>query len=306
MKKLIILAAGDLIVLDKIKYIELMRILKQSIYCLLFLILILCINSCTRNIKFISPPGYDLNRPVTIFLNDDLNEISGIIYYPKDTSIFAISDAHGSLYKIFPDRKTLTQKWKFGTNHDYEDLQLVDSTFYVMSSNGNLVSIKFSKTAPMKVDNFNIKDNQKNEFESLYFDSSLHQLVLVCKDCEDDKKSTVSTAAFNIKTNAYEKGPYKIDVKKINKLLKLNKEKFKPSAVAVNPLTQELYILASVNKQLVVADKNGNAKNVYALRPSLYNQPEGIAFTPAGDLLISNEASGKHGTGTILIIKYKK
>ena len=41
--------------------------------------------------------------------------------------------------------------------------------------------------------------------------------------------------------------------------------KFKPSAAAINPLTHELFILASVNKMLVVADKNGNIKNVYPL-----------------------------------------
>ena len=76
-------------------------------------------------------------------MNAELDEISGIIYYPKDTSIFAISDATGSLYKIFPDKNIIVQKWKFGNNHDYEDLQRIDSTFYILSSSGDIVSIKF-------------------------------------------------------------------------------------------------------------------------------------------------------------------
>lgn len=283
-----------------------MRFLKQSVYCLIFFILILYLNSCQSKIKYFSPPGYDLEHPRIILLaQQDLNEISGIVYYPKDTSVFAISDESGYLFKIFPDRnKTLVQKWKFGINHDYEDLQLVDSTFYILASNGNIVGVTFSKTAPMKVDHYTI-DNQKNEFESLYYDSTLNALILVCKNCKKDKKANVSTASFDITSGTYKKGPYKIDVKKITALAKIDKEKFKPSAAAINPLTHELYILSSVNKQLVIADSNGNPQQVYALRPSIYNQPEGIAFTPRGDLLISNEAAGKHGSGNILVIKHK-
>ena len=260
--------------------------------------------SCNRQINFTSPPGYDLNHPVAIYLESELNEISGIIYYPKDTGIFAISDATGSLYKMFPDKKTPVQRWKFGNNHDYEDLQRVDSTFYILSSSGDIVSVKFSKHAPMLVNEFKIHDKEKNEFETLYFDSALHKLILICKDCKEDKKSIVSTRAFDISSNTYSDGPYKINVNTINKLMNLKEMKFKPSAAAINPLTHELFILSSVNKMLVIADTNGNVKQSYLLRPSIYKQPEGIAFTPSGTLLISNE-SAKQGSANILVIKHK-
>jgi hypothetical protein len=260
--------------------------------------------SCNRQINFTSPPGYDLNHPTTIYLQTELSEISGITYYPKDTGIFAISDATGSLYKIFPGKNTPVQRWKFGSNHDYEDLQRVDSTFYILSSTGNIVSLKFSKHAPMLVTEFKMHDKEKNEFETLYFDSALHKLILICKDCAEDKKNTVSTRAFDISNNTYTKGPYTINVSTIDSLMKLKKIKFKPSAAAINPLTHELFILASVNKMLVIADTNGNVKQSYSLRPSIYKQPEGIAFTPSGTLLISNE-SDKAGSADILVLKHK-
>lgn len=270
-----------------------------------FIVFVILFVSCNSQVSYSSPPGYDLEHPVKVFLKSDLSEISGIIYYPKDTSVFSISDATGSLYKIFPDRSGLIQKWKFGTNHDYEDLQKVDSTFYILSSKGDIVTVKFNINSPMQVNNYQINDKEKNEFETLYFDSALNKLVLICKDCKEDKKSSVSTRAFDIATNTYTDGPYKIDVKKIDKLINLKEAKFKPSAAATNPLTHELYILSSVNKLLVIADKNGNVKTLYQLRPSIYKQPEGMAFTPAGDLLISNE-SGKQGDADISVIKHKK
>jgi len=265
--------------------------------------LIFC-TSCSSQNQYTSPKGYDLEHPVKVNLESSLDEISGINYYAKDTSVFAISDATGSLYKIFPDRNVMVQKWKFGKNHDYEDLQLQDSIFYILSSSGDIMRIKFITADSIQTYEYKFPA-QKVEFETLYFDSALNQLILICKDCKEDKKKEVSTFAFDISAQKYTNGPYKIDADKIAAMLHEDKIKFKPSAAAINPLTHELYILSSVNKAIVVADKNGNVKNVYELNPSIYKQPEGMAFTHKGDLLISNE-SAKEGAANILIIKYKK
>jgi len=50
---------------------------------------------------------------VIVKLPDDLAEISGIIYYPKDTSVFAIKDEDGILYKIYFKWKDVITKWRF-------------------------------------------------------------------------------------------------------------------------------------------------------------------------------------------------
>ena len=276
----------------------------NAIQIVAFVIIMLCV-SCIANPHYQSPAGYDLEHPVKVFLPDELSEISGIIYYPKDTSVFAISDATGSLYKIFPDRNVLVQRWKFGNNHDYEDLQRIDSTFYILASNGDIVSVNFSIKDSMQVADYTMNDNEKNEFEALYYDSALQKLILICKNCNEDKKTTVSTRAFDIATKTYIDGPYKIHVNQYDNENHAIKVKLKPSATAINPLTHQLFIMASVNNELLIADRNGNIKEVYKLRPSLYKQPEGIAFTPKGDLLISNE-SAKEGSANILVIKHKK
>jgi uncharacterized protein YjiK len=42
----------------------------------------------------------------------------------------------------------------------------------------------------------------------------------------------------------------------------------------------------------LILDEQWNAKEIFALNPVNFKQPEGIAFNDKGDLFISNEASG--------------
>jgi len=64
-----------------------------------------------------------------------------------------------------------------------------------------------------------------------------------------------------------------------------------------------LYIMCSVNRLLIVADRNWTWKKVYALNKEWFKQPEGMSFAPNGDLYVSNEA--RSGTPNILRIRWK-
>jgi uncharacterized protein YjiK len=255
--------------------------------------------------NFTSPPPYDLNHPVVIDLPSGLDEISGLAYYPKDTSVFAIVDEDGMFFKIYLRNQPLIKSWRFDKKHDFEDLVLHDSTFYVLISNGDVETLKFEGDSIIrKIDKFENADKNTNEFESLYYDDNFKQLVLLCKNCEDDKKKEVTAWGYMPDSQKYTTGIFAIDVKPIDKKFGEEKIHLKPSATAIDPITNELYILASVNKLLVITDRNGKVKQIHQLDPSIFNQPEGIAFTPKGDLLISNER-GEKSNATILIYKYK-
>ena len=81
--------------------------------------------------------------PFRIKLDDPLAEISGISFYPKDSSVFAISDENGNLYKIHLNRKIKIVRWKFDKTHDFEEWFLHDSSFYILESNGNIQTLAF-------------------------------------------------------------------------------------------------------------------------------------------------------------------
>lgn len=252
-----------------------------------------------------SPSLYDLNNPVVFDLPDGLREISGIAYYTKDSTVFAIVDEDGIFFKIYLNGNREIKKWKFGKGRDFEDVVMHDSTFYVLVSNGDIETLKFDGDSIITNRSDLAGASKKlNEFETLYYDDSLG-LVLICKDCEDDNKQTSTAWGFSPDSIAYNPSLFKINATKIAEMAGEKKLRFKPSAAAINPVTNELYIISSINKLLVIAGRNGDVKEVYHLDTKIYKQPEGITFTPWGDLLISNEA-GESGNPNILILKPKK
>jgi hypothetical protein len=108
-------------------------ILCRQITCaVIFCCFTLSCNTNKNKLPSSNSSRYDLLNPVIIKLPDALAEISGIIYYPKDTSVFAIVDEDGLLFKIGLNKKGEIKKWRFDKKHDFEDVVLKDSVFYIL------------------------------------------------------------------------------------------------------------------------------------------------------------------------------
>ena len=268
-------------------------------------IFFLSCNTKAQKEKFENTETYNFANPKIINLPQSLDEISGIAYYPKDTSIFAIIDEDGLLFKVSLNRPDQVKEWRFDKQRDFEDIVYRDSVFYVMVSNGDIDKITFvnDKIAVAKVD-FPNASKKVNEFESLYFSADNNKLIMLCKQCEDDKKTTLSSYYFSDSAHQFVKYQ-SMETEPLFQKLGSKKEKIKPSAAAVNPLTKELYVLCSVNKLIFIQDAQGKIKDVIKLNPKIYKQPEGMTITPNGDLIISNEVN-LEGYATLLLLKNKK
>jgi len=271
---------------------------------LLFIVSLHCHNDKKSSVV-VNPDGYNLKATVQIKLPLELDEISGVAYYPKDSSIFAINDEKGWLYKIKRGREI--QRWKFSQGADFEDLVLLDSTFYVLQSNGNIMRLTFGAQNAVEVQQyyFSQSGESKNEFEILYYDEGKKKLILICKDCETDKKKALTTFSFDPVVGSYSDSSFSINVTEIAASVGEQKLRFKPSAASINPKNGLLYIISAINKLLVVTDVNGTFKNAYKIDEGTFKQPEGMAFTPAGGMIISNEAADV-GVADILYFSYNK
>lgn len=270
------------------------------------LLLSLTFIHCNEEENYPNPPDYDLQHARQVKLPLELDEISGVAYYEKDTSVFAINDERGWLYKLGLGNKRSITRWKFSSGADFEDIVRLDSIFYVLQSNGTIVKVQFQPNGrmvpPVEIP---FQFNQDNEFEILYYDENRKKLILICKDCESDKKRSLTTFSFDPATNQFAEGPFSIKVDPIADAVQKKKIKFKPSAAAINPADSLLYIVSAVNKLIVITDQNGVFKKAYPIRPSLFKQPEGISFTPTGTMIISNEAADV-GVADVLIFSHRK
>jgi uncharacterized protein YjiK len=245
---------------------------------------------------------YDLLHPTVVALPAMLDEISGVTYDDPSGAVFAISDETGDLYKIQLGDTTRYTTWQMTKKHDYEDVVLLDSSFYVLNSHGKIVRVRFDPPKPVDVAEVEINAEGKNEFEAMYYDPGDKKLKVLCKNCEEDNKKVVTGFVFDPDTGQMSDSSFQLNVKAVDKLMNVKSMKLKPSAAAINPKTGELFVLCSVNKLLVIFSKSGEAKSAFSLINPLYKQPEGMCFTPSGTLIISNE-SHETGNANLLIFK---
>ncbi len=234
-----------------------------------------------------------------------LDEISGIAYYPKDTSVFAIVDEDGILFKIPLKDPRNSRKWVFSKGRDYEDIVLVDSTFYILVSNGDVETVKFKNDRPFSEKlELSTGGKKSNEFESLYKNEFENSITALCKSCEEDDKSTISSFKISLQDSISRVKDFSFDMRAFIQKFGLEKH-LKPSAAAIHPLNGDIYIISSILSCVVIFGRDKTFKEFIKLDPGIYKQPEGMAFTPNGDLIISNEFANE-GLATLLLLKNNK
>ena len=257
-----------------------------------------------------SPIGYDLTKPQKYGMPDILQEISGISFNKGDNKIvYAEMDEDGTLFSLPLGTKD-DKATKFGKKGDYEDVAVAKGWAMVLKSNGNIYSFPLSETKNDEVTKVVETTGlfPKGDYEGLFANETTGKVYVLCKTCKQDKGTkVVSGYILSLKEDGTLKsaGNFSIDASNLDVLSGKKKGGFHPSALAINPLTKEWYIVSSLNKALVVTDTNWKIKAVYHLNSNEFNQPEGIAFDTGGNLYISNEGS-ETTAGNILKFNYKK
>lgn len=272
----------------------------------LFLLVAGIFSSCRMDAQYTSPPGYDFAKPLKKTLPSALHEISGIaLVNEKADSIIAIEDEDGKIFSFsFNDNNTMHAK--FGKKGDYEDLAILpDGNVVALRSDGSFFLFPAKGIRQKELENVQVFEHvlPEGEYEGLFADGN--KLFTLCKNCPGDKQKkevSVYTLVKMANDSLSIAGTFKIDLN-ILRQKEDNDVKFHPSGIAKNPVTQQWFIISSVNKLLLVLDKQWKAEKYYALDPALFEQPEGICFNSRGDLYISNE--GGDGAANILLFPYQ-
>lgn len=263
---------------------------------------------------------YQLDEPSEVFkLPGRLEEISGLSMGNNDQSLVAIQDEDGEVFFINKENGDVEKEFKFWKDGDYEGVETVGHTIYVVKSTGTIYKITETDSEEPDVVKYNTFLDGGNDVEGLAYDPEAHQLLLACKaQAGEDDSFELTKAIYAFDLNHFEllAAPrYCIKLEDVNeylntdplirKLEKLNEFfapgdsefGFSPSALAIHPVSGHIYILSSVGKILMIISKEGRIEHIEKLKKSIHEQPEGICFDAAGNLYISNE--GKGGKGRI-------
>jgi uncharacterized protein YjiK len=231
---------------------------------------------------------YKLDKPdFQQYLSKNLKEISGISHYAEN-QVICVNDEHGQLFIYDFKKQEVIDTLDFDTEGDYEAVEFVNNIAYVLQSNGQIIGFNVS-TKDLKT--FDCRQDEVEEYEGLGYEPKTNCLLLAAKEMKGDK--TIYQFDLN---NEILSEKFKISKNYISKNGKDGKE-FKPSGIAVHPITEDIYVLASAGKKLLVFNSVGKIQLQYNLDKDQFPQPEGICFTPSAELIIASE--GKNGQASI-------
>ncbi|MEO6894906.1 MAG: SdiA-regulated domain-containing protein [Ginsengibacter sp.] len=245
---------------------------------------------------------YDLKKPKSTWkLSSPLLEVSGNTWV-NDNHLLVIDDRHPNLYlvklddknavleKIIPFQKDENDKF------DIEDVTIVNDVVYALWSHGILFKISDWNSKP-DVKEISTFLSKENNTEGLCYDPVTKKLLIACKyasGISGEDKSTKAVYQFDMTTEKLEKKPFLLIHKKDFEKLAGQKLLFYPSAIAVHPVTHNIYLLSTrENKCMAVFNREGSLISFQFIDEDLMPQPEGICFSPGGALYISSE--GKNG-----------
>jgi len=269
-----------------------------------------------------NPFSYDLESPDARYkLPAYLEEISGLSYYGKG-KIACVQDEKANIYVLNLEQGKIINKYDFGSDADYEDIAVVGKTAYILRNNGHIYRIKNFKKKDRKVKKYKTPLKEKNDTEGMAYDPLSNTLLIACKGSPSIDKDKLyegykAIYKFDLEEEALSKDPHflidlerldsyidhnvftKLSVKVAKRLRLIESEtSFQPSGIAIHPIYGEIYIISSVGKLLIILNRRGKVQDVKELDPKIFRQPEGICFSPNGDMFISNEGQG--GKGYIL------
>jgi len=268
------------------------KFLAMALY-FLFTFFVFLVSCKPKKFIYKSPPHYNFSQVYRDKLDLKIKEISGIVWDNHKDEFIAHNDEKGIVFYLDRDTKEIKREFQFSqAKGDYEDIAIVNNDVYVLRSDGMLFRIVTDSAGKQKTfDVGSIESSGKNDFESLYYDVERKALVMLCKNCSVDNKTTVSAFAYYPDSIGFDKKPlYSIDISKVTELSPRATSRFQPSAARIHPILKKIFILSSASNQLIIADTDGNVESVYMLARKLFPQPEGLTFKSNGDMYISNEA----------------
>jgi hypothetical protein len=247
---------------------------------------------------------FDLLRPDSTYtLPPLLREVSGIAI-AGPLRVYGVQDELGAVFEYDLATEAIHQVHRFTDVGDFEGIAVHGGKLFVLRSDGKLFTLDASTGAQI--------GEQQLRLPALNYEGLCAQpdgsLLLVAKEAAVVGDPDLRPV-HRIRDGKVE--PYKmLDVGEVARrfakdfpALATGGLRFSPSAAAVDPASGKLFVLSASDRLLAIY---GDAlERVLPLPAADHYKPEGLAFLPNGDLLISNEGD-KKGLYPPVILRYHR
>lgn len=230
-----------------------------------------------------------------------LREISAIVYLGNNR-FACVQDEVGKIFIYNTAASKIEKEIPFAGAGDFEGLAIAGSTAYVLQSDGQIFEVKNYESGKPSVRSFKTHLSAENNTEGMCYDAVNNRLLVAIKGNEVNSDVYKGIYSFSLSDYKMNTNPvYKIDLKHplfANVKAKKKGSQMQPSAIAIHPKTGDIYITEATKPKILILDRSGNLKSLKTLSSEDFYKPEGISFSPEGNIYISNE--GKKDPGNIL------
>ncbi|NNE46046.1 MAG: hypothetical protein HKN37_05230 [Rhodothermales bacterium] len=259
---------------------------------------------------------YMLDQPSFVAeLPKALDEISGLTALDS-SRIAAVQDEDGVVFILDAASGRVVDRQRFRGGGDYEAIEAVQNVVFVLRSDGTIFEIRNwqdDENADLIVHDTWLSSRYDTEGLAVTADST--GLLVACKEyAGKGLKGMRAVYRFSLASSTLSRDPALVfDAqaaeaaipegvvsRSMRRLLDIRR--FKPSGIAIHPLSGHVYVLSSVSRSLTIFDMDGNVLGIARLDKDLLPQPEGITFLANGDLFVASE-SGR-GRGRLLRYSY--
>jgi len=250
---------------------------------------------------------YAMENPIsTLDMPIELEEISGLSLSDEPNVLLANNDEQGKIFIIDKTNGEVLRAVKFHKKGDYEGIEKVGSSVFVVKSTGTIYEIKSLEADSSAYSKYKF-------FLNKCFDTKKNRLLLACKGKAGEGEAytrTKAVYAFDIATKKMMEEPVFLitleDVcnylghctleahvlENLNDFFDPKGEVlgFSPSSISIHPKTGHLYLTSSKGKMILVLNEKGKILHIEKLKKSIHPQPEGLCFEADGTMWISNES----------------
>ena len=257
--------------------------------------------------------SYKYDDPKQVMrLGRSLREISSLAYQAEGDLLITNNDESGHFFKLERATGKIIEKVKFGKDGDYEGIEILTDKILVVRNTGTLY---IYDPATKETERLKNPLKSENDVEGLAYDPQTNKVLIACKGkglhMKHSKKKQKYVYEYDLESQELDTVPrlviaeqaltdfvrahYDLSSKAALEGKIKRVKGFAPSGIAVHPLTQDYYVISARESLVVRIGRDKKIKEIGFLQEFLLPQPEGITFTPDGDLFLSSEGKKLEG-----------